>query len=67
MPTDNTKYTRLASGVMHVDETGIWMEPQIRNFPRLSNERWAEIYKWMEEYLTVGQYLNDDYFNDSKQ
>ena len=68
MPTDNTKYNRVPNGPIHVDGTGVWVETPKITAPKLSNERWAKIYKWMEEYLIVGQYLNDSYWDeDPKQ
>ena len=67
MPTDTSAYNRLASGIVHVDATGIWEEPQTITIPRLSNARWAEIYRYMADNALVESFLNLSYWDEPAQ
>ena len=64
MPTDTSTYTRHSTGIIHCDKNGIWEEPQTITFPRLSNARWNQIYRWMADNALVESFLNLSYWDE---
>ena len=60
MPLD---YTRHVTGITHVDESGVWVE---NTNPRSGNNvDWVEIFRMIDEYQLVEQFLNLDYWDGS--
>ena len=56
-------YTMEVQGITHVDESGVWVEttdPSAGN-----NVDWVEIFRMIDEYQLVEQFLNLDYWDGS--
>ena len=56
-------YTMEVQGITHVDESGVWVEttdPPVGN-----NVDWVEVFRMIDEYQLVEQFLNLDYWDGS--